>query len=116
MALGLERIIDVVNEMGMFADEGSRSTVLVIAFGEAEMGPAMKIAHELRAAGVNTDVYADSGKLKKKFAYADRTGAAQVVIVAPDELSRGMVKVKDMKTGQEKEVEISQVRSSLAGN
>jgi histidyl-tRNA synthetase len=116
MALGLERIIDVVNEMGLFAEAGSAATVLVIAFGEAEMGPAMKIAHELRAAGVNTDVYTDSGKLKKKFAYADRSGAAQVVIVAPDELSRGMVKIKDMKMGQEKEVEISQVRSSLAGN
>ena len=115
MALGLERIIDVVNEMGMFADAGIGATVLVIAFGEAEMGPAMKIAHELRAAGVNTDVYTDCGKLKKKFAYADRTGAAQVVIVAPDELSRGMVKVKDMKTGQEKEVEISQVRRLPGG-
>ncbi len=116
MALGLERIIDVVNETGLFADAGSAAAVLVIAFGEAEMGPAMKIAHELRAAGVNTDVYTDGGKLKKKFAYADRSGAAQVVIVAPDELSRGMVKIKDMKTGQEKEVEISQVQSSLAGN
>ena len=68
---------------------------------------------ELRAAGINTDVYTDSSKLKKKFAYADRTGVGTVVIVAPDELERGVVKVKDMKTGQEKEVEISRVPVSL---
>jgi len=91
MALGLERIIEVVNELGMFADAGAAASVLVIAFGEAEMGQGFRIAHELRAAGVNTDVYTDSGKLKKKFAYADRTGAAKVVIVAPDELARGAV-------------------------
>ena len=69
----------------------------------------MKIVYELRAAGVNTDVYTDSGKLMKKFAYADRTGAAKVVIVAPDELARGAVKIKDMKTGEEKEVGIGEV-------
>ncbi|MBN2224311.1 MAG: histidine--tRNA ligase [Deltaproteobacteria bacterium] len=113
MALGLERIIEVVNDRGMFADAAAAEMVLVIAFGDAEMGQAMKIAHELRRSGVNTDVYTDGGKLKKKFSYADRTGAAKVVIVAPDELSRGVVKIKDMKTGQEKEVEVSRVRDSL---
>jgi histidyl-tRNA synthetase len=113
MALGLERIIEVVNEQGMFAGAGSATAVLVIAFGEAEMGRAMQIAHGLRGAGVTTDVYTDSGKLKKKFAYADRTGAAQVVIVAPDELARGMVKVKDMKTGEEKEVGVDKVAEAV---
>ncbi len=113
MALGLERIIDVHNDRGMFADAASAETVLVIAFGDAEMGRAMQIAHGLRSSGINTDVYTDSGKLKKKFTYADRTGAARVVIVAPDELSRGVVKVKDMKTGQEQEVGIDDVASFL---
>ncbi len=115
MALGLERIIEVVNEMGMFAGAASAATVLVIAFGDAEMGRAMKIAHELRRSGVNTDVYTDSGKLKKKFAYADRTGVGKVVIVAPDELSRGMVKVKDMKTGEEKEITLQDITGEIAG-
>ena len=113
MALGLERIIEVVNELGRFADAGAGPAVLVIAFGEAEMGPAMKIAHGLRASGIHTDVYTDSGKLKKKFAYADRSGVDRVVIVAPDELARGAVKIKDMKTGDEKEVALSEVRDSL---
>jgi histidyl-tRNA synthetase len=113
MALGLERIIEVVNEMGMFTDAGSATSVLVIAFGDAEMGRAMQIAHELRKKGVATDVYTDSGKLKKKFAYADRTGVAKVVIVAPDELSRGVVKVKDMKTGQEREVGLEKVAEAI---
>jgi len=93
----------------MFADAGAAASVLVIAFGEAEMGQGFRIAHELRAAGVNTDVYTDSGKLKKKFAYADRTGAAKVVIVAPDELARGAGKVKDMKTGEEQEVGVNEI-------
>ncbi len=113
MALGLERIIEVVNDQGMFADAGAGVAVLVIAFGDAEMGQAMKIAHELRGKGVATDVYTDSGKLKKKFAYADRTGAAKVVIVAPDELSRGVVKIKDMTTGQEEEVGVEKVAEAI---
>ncbi len=109
MALGLERIIEVINEAGTFRDGGAGVMVLVVPFGEAEVGQALKIARELRKNGVNTDVYTESGKLKKKFAYADKIGVGKVVIVAPDELSRGVVKVKDMKTGEEKEVGLDKV-------
>jgi histidyl-tRNA synthetase len=114
MALGLERIIEVVNDRGMFAGAGRAAAVLVIPFGEAEMGRALQIAHGLRKRGVATDVYTDSAKLKKKFAYADRTGVAYAVIVAPDELARGVVKVKDMKTGEEKEVGIEKVAEAVS--
>jgi histidyl-tRNA synthetase len=116
MALGLERIIEVINELGTFGDEGSAGGVLVVPFGEAEVGRALRIARELRTKGVNTDVYTDAGKLKKKLSYADRMGIAKVVIVAPDELSRGAVKVKDMKTGEEKEVETEKVFDALGSS
>ena len=113
MALGLERIIEVINEQGTFRDEKSSVAVLVVPFGEAEVGHALRIARELRGKGVNTDVYTEAGKLKKKLSYADRMGIPTVVIVAPDELSRGVVKVKDMKTGEEKEVGIGDVANSF---
>lgn len=104
MALGLERIIQVMAELKMMEGAGERIEVLVAPFGSDEIGLALKLARELRKSGVNTDVYATGDRLKKKFKYADRIGARKVVVVAPDEIARGVVKVKDMQTGDEKEV------------
>jgi len=103
MALGLERIIQVMAELKMMEGAGERIEVLVAPFGQDEVGLALKLARELRQSGVNTDVYATGDRLKKKFKYADRIGAQKVIVVAPDEIARGVVKVKDMQTGEEKE-------------
>ena len=105
-ALGLERIIESIRENMTIEGVGEAIEVLVVPFGPDETGVAMKIARSLRDGGVNTDIYMGDDRIKKKLKYADRLGVPRVVIVAPDEVKRGVVKIKDMKSGDEREVEI----------
>jgi histidyl-tRNA synthetase len=113
-ALGLERIIQVIAELGLLADGTEGIQVLIVPFGQEELAPAMKIARDLREAGINTDVYVSDDRMKKKLKYADRLGIPKVIIVAPEEGARGNVKLKDMKTGEEKEVKMGEVKNLLS--
>ncbi|MFH1316386.1 MAG: histidine--tRNA ligase [Candidatus Woesearchaeota archaeon] len=70
---------------------------------------AVNIANKLRE---NNSVEIDlmRRKLGKQFSYADSIGAKKVVVVGPDEIKEGKVKVKDMDSGKEKKVEISELK------
>ena len=108
-AVGLERIVEVITELGLMKDAVEMTKVLVAPLSRDELGTAMKIAKNLREGGINTDVYVEDDRMKKKLKYADRLNIPKVVIVAPEELSRGMVKIKDMKSGEESEAKIEEV-------
>ncbi len=105
MALGLERIIQVIQELGMMDDSKGAADVMVVPFGPDDVGASLKMARELRGAGITADVYTAEARMKKKLKYADRLGVKTVLIVAPDETARGMVRLKDMASGDEVEIE-----------
>ena len=71
---------------------------------------ALKLARELRAAGVAVDVGDESFRLKKSFETAEKLGAAYVVLVGENEIASDAFAVKELKTGQQTTV----ARSALA--
>src|SRR4051812_44626336 len=119
-SLGLERILVVMTERGMFpaAIEASGPDVMVTIFEDAMRGESLKMARELRDAGVRVEVYPESlrgGKdLGKAFKYADARHARAVTVLGQDELAQGHVKIKDLKTGDQRAVPRSELVSSLA--
>ena len=67
----------------------------------------MRLASALRSEGVTCDLdYADRSA-KGQFRHADRSGAAYVAIIGEDELERGVCKVRDMRSGEERAVPVS---------
>jgi histidyl-tRNA synthetase len=107
-SLGLERILVVMAERDMFpADvQISAADVLVTIFEESLAAESLKLAGELRAAGLRVEVYADAlrgGKdLGKAFKYADTRRIRYVAVVGQDEIGRGDVKIKDMTSGEQR--------------
>jgi histidyl-tRNA synthetase len=85
--------------------------VLVGLLDEARLHDSLRIARELRAGGINTEVQLESRKLARQMQYADRAGIRFVVLVGEDEAARGVVTVKDMRRGEQFEV----ARAELAG-
>jgi len=72
---------------------------VVAAFNQEMMGKAMKVARLLRQAGKSVDVYSEvAKKVGKAFNYADRAGARKIAFVGPDEWSKGLVRVKDLRS------------------
>ena len=76
----------------------------------------IKVANSLRENGINTEIYLNNKKLKAKFKYADKLEIPYVIIIGEDEIEKQIVKLKNMKTGEEKEIEIEKMRQMGTGN
>jgi histidyl-tRNA synthetase len=101
-SLGLERILVVMGERGMFASEvEAAADVLVTLFDGDYAADALGLARELRALNVRVEVYPEPDKLGKQFKYAAASGVEYVAIVGSDERARGVVTIKNMKTGEQ---------------
>ncbi len=73
----------------------------VIPLGAEMNRHALKLAHELRAAGVTTDIGDGSFRLKKGFETAEKLGAKFAVLVGENEVKSGSFAVKDLKSGEQ---------------
>ncbi|MCO6511230.1 MAG: histidine--tRNA ligase [Aridibacter famidurans] len=105
-SLGLERILVVMEERGMFPDDlpSAPADVMVTVWSEETLGESLKLAGELRDAGIRTLVYPQTDKLGKQFKYADQIDVPKVCILGESEIEKSEVSVKDMKTGEQKTV------------
>jgi len=114
-SLGLERILVVMAERDMFppAVRTSGPDILVTIFDEASMPDSLRLAAEIRDAGLRVEVYPEADKLGKQFKYASTRDAAFVGILGPDERARGEVTIKNMKTGQQETVSRASVAERL---
>jgi len=93
----LERIITVMEELAMLPTTPTVSQVLVTMFDRGLFGESLKVASELRSAGISAEVYVNDDKLKKQLDYANKKKIPLVLIIGPDEKERGEVVVKDME-------------------
>ena len=75
--------------------------------------PAMRLAGALRAGGVSCDLDYGGRGAKGQFKQADRSGASFAAILGEDELSRGTIKVRDMASGEEREVSVADGATEL---
>ena len=82
--------------------------VAVIPVGEEAEDKALEIAHRLRLAGLKTE-QGYSGNLKKRMIRADKANARKAVIIGSEELARNEVTVKDLDSGEQKNVALDQL-------
>jgi len=108
VAFGFERIMDLMEEEALLDDVALNSQILVTAFDEDTVSESLKVYDALHEAGVNTEIYFDPGtKLGKQFKYADRKGIPFAVIVGPDEISKGVLVLKNLDSGDQEELNLS---------
>ncbi len=102
-SLGLERILVVMGERGMFpaALKTNPADVMVAAFDAAGLPHALRVAAELRAADLRVFVYPDPDKIGKQLKYAEGRGIPCVAILGENEIERGEVTIKHLGTRQQ---------------
>lgn len=102
ISIGLTRLFYVLCEND-FLNRAHESQIeaLVIPMTE-DMNYAVKTATELRAAGINTQIYLEEGKFKKKLTYGSKLTIPFCVILGSDEIESNQVTVKNMNTGDQK--------------
>jgi histidyl-tRNA synthetase len=102
-SLGLERIIVVMTERGMFPPSvgGGNADAMVTIWNDESRSDAVALAGELRRGGLRVDVYPEADKLGKQFKYASSRNVPFVAIVGDDEKANGTVSVKDLRSGDQ---------------
>lgn len=112
-SLGLERILVVMDERGMFPPElqTNAADVMMTVMDENTAGESLKLANELRASGLRVLVYPEADKLGKQFKYASQIGVRFVCVLGESELAAGNVTLKNMETGEQETIS----REEIAG-
>ncbi len=103
-SLGLERILVVMDERGMFPAEIAESTpadVLVTILDDEAVSESLKLARDLRSAGLRVTVYPEADKLGKQLKYANSIKVPFACILGESEIAAGKVMLKDMSSGEQ---------------
>ncbi|NDJ74755.1 MAG: histidine--tRNA ligase, partial [Chloroflexi bacterium] len=111
-ALGIERILDLMDLLDLYPPEltGTVVQVLVTVFGPETERASMALGSELRQAGIPTEVYLQPKKsIGKQVQYADRKGARVVAFLGSDEIAQGVVNLKRLSDGHEVSVPRAEV-------
>ena len=102
-------IMELLSEKGLVPELISGVDDIVLPLNQDLRGVAVNVASSLRSSDRTVDLVLEDKKIKWAFKHAERTGARRLVLIAPDEWSRKMVKVKDLETGEEKEVSLEDI-------
>lgn len=110
-AIGIERLIPILEWKGLIPEPKLRPDVYVIPIGkDTEVKKAaVGVVAALRRAGVKADVELTGRKIGKALDYAGRLGVPYVVLIGKRDLAEGRVTVRDMETGEQRAVEKERV-------
>jgi histidyl-tRNA synthetase len=115
ISFGADRIYDCLAELELFPTASAQSLkVLFVAFDEETHRFAFNCLNKIREAGINSDIYPEPTKLKKQLDYADRREVPFVVLIGSDEMESGILTIKNMKTGEQRKLELNAVIELLS--
>lgn len=110
--MGLERLLYFLELQGIDLGGVVPPQLYVGVMGDVKV-PAYKIISELRAAGISVETDYLDKSVKAQMKYANKIKAPYVVIIGEDELASGIVKIKNMADGSEKECKITEIANNL---
>jgi len=114
ISFGADRIYDVLTELDLFPKALQSSTQILFAtFGDQELQYALRWAKALRAQGKAVEVYPEPTKMKKQMGYADTKQIPFVAIVGGDEMNSNTVMLKNMASGEQKQVTLDELCTIL---
>jgi histidyl-tRNA synthetase len=109
-AIGFDRTVLAMEELGLFPESKTNSKILITIFNKNLLAKSQAIAQILRKKNINTELYPDSNiKLDKQLKYANKKSIPYVIIIGPEEVKNNVVKLKDMKTGNQETITIDEV-------
>ncbi|MDY5345104.1 MAG: histidine--tRNA ligase [Eubacteriales bacterium] len=105
--MGLERLLIVLESQGLLEKAPKENVDYYLAsIGENALNFTLKLANKLRQKGKSVEFDLMSKSVKAQMKYANKIEAKYVIVVGDDEILSGKVRVKDMASGNEEEIEI----------
>ena len=102
ISFGVDRIFDVLNALDCYPKDATDGTqLLFINFGEKETAYCLPIVAKAREAGIRTEIFPDSTKMKKQMSYANAKQIPFVALAGENEMNEGKFTLKNMSTGEQ---------------
>lgn len=115
VAFGFDRIVTAMEDMKLLNDVSLNAKVLVTYLGEATLTQSLSVLSEIRNVGIPAEMYFEPAKLAKQMKYADKKDIPFVVLCGAEEVARGEVTIKMMRTGKQKSIPQNQVVNYFKG-
>lgn len=102
-SVGLERLIDILTKKDLLPDKDTNAEIFIASIGDAAAKTSFELVSKLRSNGVVAEFDHLGRSVKAQLKYADKIGAKYSAVIGDDEISSGVVSVKNMLTGETKE-------------
>jgi len=109
ISIGATRLFSQMLEMNLIGAGNAIAQVLVLQVEAPLVARYAELGKELRAAGLNVEVYGSDDKLGKQLKYADRAKIPLAILFGSREAQAGVVKIKDLRAAQEVDVPAGEV-------
>lgn len=114
ISFGADRIFDVLNQLDLYPKEAVNGTqLLFVNFGEKETAYCLPLLVKARGAGIRSEIFPDSAKMKKQMNYANAKNIPFVAIVGENEMNEGKVMLKNMESGEQKLVNADEMIAAI---
>ena len=114
ISFGADRIFDVLNQLDLYPKEAINTTkLLFVNFGEKEADFCLEVLKQVREAGISAEIYPESVKMKKQMSYANAKQIPFVALVGETEMQEQKVTLKNMESGEQSMLPISELIETL---
>ena len=115
ISFGADRIYDVMNQLNLYPEDSIINTqVLFVNFGAKEAAHSLGIIAQLRKNKISAELYPEAGKMKKQMGYANSHNIPYVAIIGESEMESNLVTLKDMNSGEQKQVTTEELIETLS--
>ncbi|MBQ9179767.1 MAG: histidine--tRNA ligase [Firmicutes bacterium] len=112
--LGIERLLLTMEESGIEIPKPEGADAFIAFVGDEAKKKALSLTGELRRKGLKIAMDPMGRNMKGQFKYADRLSARYTIVIGDDEIAKGVVSVKEMESGEQKEVAFDQVEAAIS--
>lgn len=113
-SFGVDRLYDVLEETGLFPEESTISTqVLLINFGKEAYPHSLRLLQDLRAQGIRSEIYPEDAKVKKQMIYANKKNIPFVIMQGEEEIAREEISLKNMISGEQKNIRPEELKAAI---
>ena len=114
ISFGVDRIFDVLNALDCYPKDATNGTqLLFINFGDKETAYCLPAVAKAREAGIRTEIFPDSTKMKKQMSYANAKQIPFVALAGENEMSEGKLTLKNMESGEQSLVTIDEIIKTI---
>ena len=114
ISFGVDRIFDVLNALDCYPKDATNGTqLLFINFGDQETAYCLPAVAKAREAGIRTEIFPDSTKMKKQMSYANAKQIPFVALAGENEMAEGKLTLKNMESGEQSLVTIDEIIKTI---